>query len=126
MKCQSKFQTIRPLQVRIEDAIYWGMEKIPTATNLRVLNTGSQGGKEWAIFEYDWPDDAGYRSMTNEVNARTMPLITQASHIRFIRRNDLHIFNADISAASTQQEIGSVAMHKLDRELPIIRRQCRK
>jgi len=65
VKCTSKFEATRPLLIRIEEAVYAGMEVIRSATNVRIL----QAEDTWAIVGYDWPDGEPYYMDTDTVMA---------------------------------------------------------
>lgn len=63
----SKFQTIRPQALGVEDAVYAGMDKIGPAKNVRMLQEGWHEGNEWIIVEYDWPDNEPYFDRTDDI-----------------------------------------------------------
>jgi hypothetical protein len=67
VRCESKFSSIRPLKVSIEEATYSAMEEISKATQPRVLNTGKGDNSEWVLVEYQWPDDGGYTDNTDDI-----------------------------------------------------------
>ena len=62
MQCQSKFKVVRPHPAGIEGAVYAGMAEITAASNVKVINRGS----DWVVVGYDWPADAPFTKDTDE------------------------------------------------------------